>query len=137
MIRRRLGMSQRDLFKQRRAQTELALETLERIARLVDAGEPPSAQAATTVAFLAGLEEAAYDASQVSAGEPVLAACVEARKKARVLLQKLKAALDEKRGDTATDSVFARTAREYVQLRREHMEFDDRLLSGETRDANT
>lgn len=127
-------MSQRDLFKQRRAQTDLALETLERIARLVDAGEPPSAQAATTVAFLAGLEEAAYDASQVSAGEPVLARCVEARQKARVLLQKLKAALDEReRGVTAAGSVFARTAREYVQLRREHMELDDRLLSGETR----
>ncbi|RPI57699.1 MAG: hypothetical protein EHM55_00775 [Acidobacteria bacterium] len=131
-------MSQRDLFKQRRAQTDLALETLERIARLVDAGEPPSAQAATTVAFLAGLEEAAYDASQVSAGEPVLAACVEARQKARVLLQKLKAALDEReRGETAAGSVFAQTAREYVQLRREHMELDDRLLSGKTRGANT
>ena len=130
-------MSQRDLFKQRRAQTDLALETLERIARLVDTGEPPSAQAATIVAFLAGLEEAAYDASQVSAGEPVLAACVEAREKGRVLLQKLKVALDEReRGDTAAGSVFAQTAREYVQLRREHMEFDDRLLSGETRGAN-
>ena len=129
-------MSQRDRFKQRRAQTDLALDTLERIARLVDGGEPPSTQAATTVAFLAGLEETAYDASQVSAGEPVLAACVEARKKARVLLQQLKAALDERdRGDTAAGSVFARTAREYVQVRRDHMELDDRLMSEETRGA--
>lgn len=131
-------MSQRDRFTQRRAQTDLALDTLERIARLVDAGEPLSAQAATTVAFLAGMEETAYDASQVSAGEPVLAACVEARKKARVLLQQLKAALDERdRGDTAAGRVFARIAREYVQVRRDHMELDDRLMSGETRGAQT
>jgi hypothetical protein len=128
-------MSQRDAFKLRRVQTELALETLERLARVVAAGE--SVQAATTVAFLAGLEEAAYDASQVSAGEPVLPVCVEARKKARVLLQQLQATLDEyARGDAAAARVFVRTAREFVQLRREHMEADDRLLSGETPGAN-
>jgi hemerythrin-like domain-containing protein len=76
------------------------------------------------------LEEAAYDASQISEEEPVLTVCVAEHEAARILLCKLKQALDAReRGDTQAGKLFARDARDYVQLRREHMKRDDRLFS--------
>jgi hemerythrin-like domain-containing protein len=123
-------MRHEDLFKDERAKIEKALDTLERIAARLDAGEPPPAQAATTVAFLTASEEAAYEASQMSAGEPVLTLCVADHEAARVQLRKLKAALDAREsGDTAAGRLFAQTAHDYVQLRRDHMKRDDRLFA--------
>jgi len=123
-------MRHEDLFKDERTRIERALDALEAVAARVEAGEGPMAQAAQTVAFLGELEEAAYDASQISEEEPVLTVCVAEHEAARILLCKLKQALDAReRGDTQAGKLFARDARDYVQLRREHMKRDDRLFS--------
>jgi hemerythrin-like domain-containing protein len=123
-------MRHEDLFTDERAKIEQALDTLDRIAARIDAGEPPPAQTAATVARLNESEEAAYDASEISAGEPVLTLCAAEHEAARILLRKLKLALAAReRGDTAAGRVFAQNARDYVQLRREHMKRDDRLFA--------
>lgn len=123
-------MRHEDLFKDERTRIERSLETLEGIAARIEAGEAPTGQAAQTVAFLNESEETAYDASQVSEGEPVLSVCVEEHEAARVLLRKLRLALETlERGDTAAGPVFAENARDYVSLRREHMRRDDQLFA--------
>lgn len=122
-------MRHEDLFTDERTRIEQALDTLAGIAARIEAGETPTEQAARTIAFLNESEEAAYDASQISEGEPVLSVCVAEHEAARVLLRKLRLALEARqRGDTAAGPVFAENARDYVSLRREHMRRDDRLF---------
>ena len=123
-------MRHEDLFTDERTRIEQALDTLAGMAARIEAGEVPTEQAARTVAFLHQSEEAAYDASQISEGEPVLSVCVAEHEAARVLLRKLRLALEARqRGDTAAGPVFAQNARDYVSLRREHMRRDDRLFA--------
>jgi hemerythrin-like domain-containing protein len=123
-------MRHEDLFKDERARIERALEALEGIAAHVEAGEPLPSAAATTVALLNETEEAEYDASQISEGEPVLSVCVAEHEAARVLLRRLRLALEAReRGDTTAGAAFVRNARDYVQLRREHMSRDDKLFA--------
>jgi len=123
-------MRHEDLFKDERARIERALETLERIAAQVEAGEPLPAAAATTVALLDQTEEAEYDASQNYEDMPVLTVCVAEHEAARVLLRQLRRALDaHARGDRAAGPMFVQNARDYVQLRREHMTRDDKLFA--------
>ena len=122
-------MRHEDLFKDERAIIERALETLQRVAAQIEAGEPLPADAAATVALLNDTEEAEYDASQNYEDRPVLTVCVAEHEAARVLLRKLRLALEAReRGDTAAASVFVQNARDYVQLRREHMQRDDKLF---------
>jgi hypothetical protein len=135
-------MRHEDLFKDERAKIEQALDTLERVAARMDAGQLLTPRAAAgdpaallkeargTVAFLAASEEAAYEASQASAGEPVLTVCVDEDEAARVLLRKLDVALTAcERFDAGAGAAFARKARAYAHLRREHMRRDDRLFT--------
>ena len=123
-------MRHEDLFKDERAKIERALETLERIAAQVDAGEPIPAEAAATIATLDETEEAEYDASQNYEDRPVLTVCVAEHEAARVLLRQLRRTLDAReRGDAAAGPAFVQIARDYVQLRREHMTRDDRLFA--------
>jgi hypothetical protein len=135
-------MRHEDRFKDERAKIEQALDTLERVAARIDAGHlltprnvggDPTAMlkdARRTVAFLTASEEAAYEASQASAGEPVLSVCVDEHDAARVLLRKLDAALAAcERLDPGAGAAFARKARAYAHLRREHMKRDDRLFA--------
>lgn len=123
-------MRHEDLFKDERAKIERALEALDRIAAQVEAGEPVSAEAAATVALLDETEEAEYDASQNYEDRPVLTVCVAEHEAARVLLRQLRRALDAReRGDAAAGPMFVQNARDYVQLRREHMRRDDRLFA--------
>ena len=85
----------------------------------IEAGDAPNAQTAQTVGVLIDTEEAAYDDSEVSDDEPVLSVCVAEHEAARVLLRRLKAALDAReRGDIAAGRLFAHDARDYVTLRR-------------------
>jgi hemerythrin-like domain-containing protein len=123
-------MRHEDLFKDERAKIERALEALDRIAAQVEAGEPVPAEAAATVALLDETEEAEYDASQNYEDRPVLTVCVAEHEAARVLLRQLRRALDAReRGDAAAGPMFVQNARDYVQLRREHMRRDDRLFA--------
>jgi hemerythrin-like domain-containing protein len=135
-------MRHEDLFLDERAKIEQALDTLERVAARIDAGhlltpreaagEPTALlkEARRTVAFLTASEEAAYEASHASAGEPVLTVCLDEHDAARVLLRKLDAALAAcERLDPGAGAVFARKARAYAHLRREHMKHDDRLFT--------
>ena len=123
-------MRHEDLFKDERAMIEQALGTLERGAVRIEAGDPPTEDLRRTVAFLETTEETAYEASQVSAGEPVLSVCIAEHEAARVLLRKLRMALEAReRGNPGSAAAFARKARAYVLLRREHMKRDDRLFS--------
>jgi hypothetical protein len=128
-------MRHEDLFKDERATIERALETLEGMAAQVEAGAPVPAQATATVALLNETEEAEYDASQNYEDKPVLTVCVAEHEAARVLLRKLRLALEAReRGDTA-GAVFVQLARDYVQLRREHMKRDDQLFTRVTGNA--
>jgi hypothetical protein len=123
-------MRHEDLFKEERATIERALETLERIAAQVDAAEPIPAEAAATVALLDETEEAEYDASQNYEDRPVLTVCVAEHEAARVRLRKLRQALDAmERGDKSAGPLLVQNARDYVQLRREHMSRDDKLFA--------
>ncbi len=123
-------MRHEDLFTDERTRIEQALDALAGMAVRIESGETPTEQADRTVAFLTESEEAAYDASQISEGEPVLSVCVAEHEAARVLLRKLRLALDARqRGDTAAGPVFAQHARDYVSLRREHMRRDDQLFA--------
>jgi hypothetical protein len=131
-------MRHEDLFKDERAKIERALEALDRIAAQVEAGEPVPAEAAATVALLDETEEAEYDASQNYEDRPVLTVCVAEHEAARVLLRKLRQALDAmERGDRSAGPVIAQLARDYVQLRREHMSRDDKLFARVTGGART
>jgi hemerythrin-like domain-containing protein len=123
-------MRHEDRFKDERAKIERALDALEKAAARIEAGDAPNAQTAPTVAVLIDTEEAAYDDSEVGDDEPVLSVCVAEHEAARVLLRRLKAALDAReRGDIAAGRLFAQNARDYVSLRREHMKRDDRLFA--------
>jgi hypothetical protein len=123
-------MRHEDLFKDERAKIERAVDTLERIAAQVEASAPVPAQATATVALLSETEEAEYDASQNYEDKPVLTVCVAEHEAARLLLRKLRLALEAReRGDTAAGQVFVQNARDYVQLRREHMTRDDKLFA--------
>lgn len=123
-------MRHEDLFKDERAKIERTLETLERIAAQIEAGEPLPPLAAATVALLNKTEETEYDTSQNNEDQPVLTVCVAEHEAARVPLRKLRLALDAlERGDRPAGQVFVQNAREYVQLRREHMKRDDRLFA--------
>lgn len=129
-------MRHEDLFKDERAKIERALEALDRIAAQVEAGEPVPAEAAATVALLNQTEEAEYDASQNHEDRPVLTVCVAEHEAAWVLLRQLRRALDAReRGDPAAGPMFAQNARDYAQLRREHMKRDDRLFARVTGSA--
>lgn len=123
-------MRHEDRFKDERAKIEHALDALEKAATRIEAGDAPNEQTAQTVAVLIDTEEAAYDDSEIGDDEPVLSVCVAEHEAARVLLRRLKAALDAReRGDIAAGKLFARNARDYVSLRREHMKRDDRLFA--------
>jgi hemerythrin-like domain-containing protein len=89
------------------------------------------------VELIRASEDAAHEAVQVSEGVPPLSACVEQHIAARPRLKAMQEALRAlERGDAAAGFRFARSAREYVQLRREDLRLDDRLFASAPRHAN-
>ncbi|HET7220560.1 MAG TPA: hypothetical protein VFJ02_21050 [Vicinamibacterales bacterium] len=125
-----------DDFETERSRVERVLEILERIAARLEAGAAvPLPVVGDAVEFIRATEDAAYEAACSTEGdEPPLSACVEQHIAARVPLtamQEARVALHH--GDAAAGSAFARAAREYVRLRREHLRIDDRLFASAPR----
>lgn len=125
-------MSHQDQFETERHRVERVLEILDRVAvRLEARGHVPLSLLSDAVEFVRASEEAAYESSQSSeGGEPALSACVEQHIAARAPVQGMQEALRAlEAGDAAAAERFARFARAYVALRRDHLRLDDRLFS--------
>jgi hemerythrin-like domain-containing protein len=121
-----------DLFDTERSRVERVLTILEHAADRLDAGAAvPLPLLGDAVEFIRATEDAAYASACSSDDEgPPLSACLAQHVAARVPLttmQEARVALQS--GDTAAGAAFARAAREYVRLRREHLRVDDRLFA--------
>ena len=82
------------------------------------------------VEYLRRAEEAAYDAAQADDSEPTLMTCLEYCAAVRRPLTAMEEALRQlELGDATAAARFARSAREYAFLRREHLRLDDRLFA--------
>jgi len=128
-------MSHVDRFNDERVKTELVLDVLESIAARLQGGTTvPTAELAEVVGSLRKSEEAAYDASQVSEGEPPLSACVAQHGAARVRIRKMQQAVESlERGEPAAVDAFVINAREYLRLCREHMQLGDQFFTNASR----
>ena len=120
-----------DVFDTERQRVERVLDILEEASSRLERGaEIPQSVLGDALEFIRSSENAAYEAAQISEGEPVLSACIEQHVAARAPVRGMEAALSALRGgDDSGKPRFARFAREYAHLRREHMRLDDRLFS--------
>jgi hemerythrin-like domain-containing protein len=126
-----------DDFESERFRVERVLDIVEHAADRLDArAYVPVSLLRDAVDFIRASEDAAYDAAQMSAGEPTLSSCVDQHVAAREPLRGMDAALGAmERGEAAADLHFVLAAREYVRLRRDHMREDDRLFASTARPA--
>jgi hemerythrin-like domain-containing protein len=122
-------MSQDD-FEGERRRVERVLGILEQgVSRLEARSYIPLSVLRDAVEFIGASEDAAYDAAQNNDVEPPLSSCVEQHTAARAPLRSMTEALQAlEGGDGAAAARFSRCAREYIQLRREHLRLDDRLF---------
>jgi nucleotide-binding universal stress UspA family protein/hemerythrin-like domain-containing protein len=125
-----------DRFENERYRVERVLEILEHAASRLEAhAYIPLTILSDAVAFIRATEDAAYEASQTSAGKPALSACIDQHLAARVPLVDMAAALRElEHGNADVAPRFVRSAREYVRLRRDHLRADDRLFATAARE---
>jgi hemerythrin-like domain-containing protein len=124
-----------DEFESERFRVERVLEIVEHAGERIDArAYVPVSLLKDAVEFIRVAEDAAYEASQTSAGAPPLSACIEQHIAAREPLRGMQAAVRAMGRREAVAGVwFARMAREYVRLRRDHMRADDRLFAATAR----
>jgi hemerythrin-like domain-containing protein len=120
-----------DDFESERYRVERVLEILEHAANRLDfRAHVPLRVLQDAVAFVHASEETAYEAAQADDSEPALSACLEQHTAARRPLAAMREALEMlERGDAAAAARFARSAREYIDLRRAHLRLDDRLFA--------
>ena len=120
-----------DTFESERYRVERVLEILEHAVNRLGARAHLSVSfLKDAVAFLRRAEEGAYEASQEDDSEPILKACLEYYTAARRALAAMQKALrDLELGDATAATRFARSAREYIFLRRQHLRLDDRLFA--------
>ena len=119
-----------DIFESERERIERVLEILEHAVARLDARAHVSLNLLKdAVTFLRRAEEAAYEASQADDSEPTLTACLEYCAAARRPVAAMEEGLKElAAGDATAAARFARAARFYAFLRREHLRLDDRLF---------
>lgn len=119
-----------DDFQDERFRVERVLDILEHSAqRLEQRAYIPASVLRDAVAFLRATEDAAYDAARSSEDEPPLSACIEQHIAARKPLTGMEDALAAlERGEASATASFVKHAREYIDLRREHLRLDDRLF---------
>ncbi|HET7221464.1 MAG TPA: hypothetical protein VFJ02_25585 [Vicinamibacterales bacterium] len=124
-----------DDFESERFRVERVLDIVGHAADRLDArAYVPLSLLRDAVAFIGASEDAAYEAGQVSAGEPTLSSCMAEHVAAREPLRAMHDALAAmERGEVSASSWFVRAARDYVRLRREHMRADDRLFAATAR----
>jgi hemerythrin-like domain-containing protein len=120
-----------DDFESERFRVERVLEILEHAARRLDArAHVPLTVLKDAVAFIRVSEESAGETAGSDDSEPALTACVEQHQAAMAPLAAMTRALDAlDRGQASAASRFAQAAREYIDLRREHLRIDDRLFA--------
>jgi hemerythrin-like domain-containing protein len=120
-----------DAFENERFRVERVLEILEHATRRLDAHAPvPLPLLRDAVRFISTSEASAYEAAQLDDSEPALSACLEQHAAAKRPLSAMTDALRAlERGDAGAAARFARSTREYIELRREHLRIDDRLFA--------
>jgi hemerythrin-like domain-containing protein len=120
-----------DIFESERYRVERVLEILEHaVSRLGGRTQVSVSLLKDAVAFLRGAEETAFEAAQEDDSEPTLSGCLEYYTAARRILAGMQETLqDLELGDAAAATRFARSAREYIFLRRDHLRLDDRLFA--------
>jgi len=120
-----------DDFEGERYRVERVLEILEHaVDRLSARAHVSMSLLRDAVAFLRGAEETAYEAARADDSEPTLSACLEYFSAVRRPLAAMQEALrDLELGDATAATRFARSAREYVFLRRDHLRLDDRVFA--------
>jgi hypothetical protein len=120
-----------DVFETERCRVDHVLQLLDDAAvRLRSRSHVPLVLLNDAVEFLTASEDAALDDAQADDDRPPLLACLEQHWAARLRLTAMQEALlSLNLGDASAASRFADVAREYVQLRREHMRLDDQLFA--------
>jgi hypothetical protein len=120
-----------DVFETKRCRVDHVLQLLDDAAvRLRSRSHVSLVLLNDAVEFLTASENAALDDAQTDDDRPPLSACLEQHWAARLRLTAMQEALlSLNLGDASAASRFADVAREYVQLRREHMRLDDRLFA--------
>jgi hemerythrin-like domain-containing protein len=120
-----------DDFESECYRVERVLELLKHAADRLDVrAHVPLTVLQDAIAFVDATEEIAYEAAQADDSEPALSACLEQHMAARRPLVAMRDALRSlEHGDASAAARFARSAREYVELRRAHLRLDDRLFA--------
>jgi hypothetical protein len=118
-------------FESERSRVEHVLQLLDDAAvRLRSRAHVPLVLLNDAVEFLTASEDAALETAQADDDRPTLSACLEQHWAARLRLTAMQEALlSLNLGDASAAARFADYAREYVQLRQEHMRLDDRLFA--------
>jgi len=126
-----------DDFESERYRVERVLEILEHAASRLEArAYIPASLLSDAVEFIRATEDAAYDAAQISDGEPPLSACLDEHLAAREPLEAMQEAIRAlERGEPTAPTRFTEAARKYIQLRRNHMRVDDRLFESASRQS--
>jgi hemerythrin-like domain-containing protein len=120
-----------DDFEDERYRVEQVLGILQHAAdRLELRARVPLTVLKDAVTFVQGSEDVAYEAAEADDSEPALSACLEQHTAARRPLAGMRKALTSlEHGDASAAAQFAKSAREYVDLRRAHLRLDDRLFA--------
>ena len=123
-----------DDFESERYRVERVIEILERAAtRLNSGGQVPLSLLTDAVAFINRSEEAAYEA-MLDEDEPALSRCLDQHTAVSGPLATMQDTLSALGGGDATAAGrFARAVADYVKLRREHLDADDRLFARASR----
>jgi hypothetical protein len=119
-----------DDHESERFRVERVLEILEHASSRLDVhAHVPLTLLRDAVTFIDTSEAAACEAEELDDSEPALSACLEQHAAARRPLSAMKEALRSLEwGDVSAVARFARSARDYVEVRREHLRTDDHLF---------
>ena len=127
-----------DTFESERFRVERVLDILEHTVQRLDGhAHVPVTLLRDALTFISRSEASAYEAAQLDDSEPALSACLEQYALAKRPLTAMTDALRAlERSDLGAAARFARAAREYIDLRREHLRIDDRLFARLPRGAS-
>ena len=123
-----------DDFSSERYRLERVLDILEDAANRLNArAQVPFSLVRDAVEFIRATEDSAYSATEEGEVDPPLSACVQQHFAARKPLETMERTLAAlERQEAPATSEFVRAARNYIQLRRDHLRADDQLFATAT-----
>ena len=121
-----------DDFATERYRLERVLDILDDAAdRLNARAYVPPSLLRDAVEFIRATENTAYSDTEENENDLPLSACVQQHVAARVPLEAMERSLPAvERGQARATAAFVRAARNYIQLRRDHLRADDQLFAG-------